>query len=265
MRDPPPAPWPWTDDTAMAVEITRLLYRLGGVVQDELAHGFAQRYETDPGRGYGGMAHRTLRAIAQGVPWQEVSRGAFDGEGSMGNGGAMRVAPIGAYFAGEPDAAAEHARASAEVTHAHPDGQAGAVAVAVATASAWEMRARDLADPAVRRELLKQTVDSTPEGLTRSGLIDAAELDFKCEVDDAIYRLGNGSRVVSFDTVPFALWMAARHLNDFAEALWETVRGFGDVDTNCAIVGGVVVMATGVQAIPQDWVDAREPVPRLPE
>lgn len=47
------------------------------------------------------------------------------------------------------------------------------------------------------------------------------------------------------DTVPFALWCAARHIDDYAEAIWTTVSAGGDNDTNCAIVGGIVVLAGG--------------------
>jgi ADP-ribosylglycohydrolase len=69
-----------------------------------------------------------------------------------------------------------------------------------------------------------------------------------------------GTRVSAQDTVPFALWCAAHHLDDYEEALWTTVRGLGDRDTTCAIVGGVVVLATGVAAIPAEWRWCREPL-----
>jgi hypothetical protein len=52
------------------------------------------------------------------------------------------------------------------------------------------------------------------------------------------------------DTVPFALWCAARHLDDYAEALRLTVSGLGDRDTTCAIVGGIVACFTGEEGIP---------------
>jgi len=74
--------------------------------------------------------------------------------------------------------------------------------------------------------------------------------------------LGNGSMVTAQDTVPFALWSAACHLNDYEEALWATVSGLGDRDTTCAMVGGVVVMRTGVQGIPKEWLHCQEPIPR---
>ncbi len=51
--------------------------------------------------------------------------------------------------------------------------------------------------------------------------------------------LGCGRRTSAHDTVPFALWSAARALGDYEEAFWTTAQVGGDVDTNCAIVGGV--------------------------
>jgi ADP-ribosylglycohydrolase len=73
--------------------------------------------------------------------------------------------------------------------------------------------------------------------------------------------LGNGTRVSAQDTVPFALWCAARHLGDYEEALWQTVSGLGDRDTTCAIVGGIVAVSTGVEGIPGLWLRRREMLP----
>jgi hypothetical protein len=36
--------------------------------------------------------------------------------------------------------------------------------------------------------------------------------------------------------------------------------GLGDVDTTCAIVGGTVVLRTGLDGA-EDWLTAREPLP----
>jgi ADP-ribosylglycohydrolase len=72
--------------------------------------------------------------------------------------------------------------------------------------------------------------------------------------------LGNGSLVTAPDTVPLCVWMAARHLNDFKEALSQTICVGGDCDTNAAIVGGIVALSAGRESIPQDWLNAREPI-----
>ena len=119
----PRAPWRYTDDTVMALSIVEILARLGRIEHDTLANRFAERYETDPGRGYGPTAMEILEEIGRGMPWEIASPRAFNGTGSMGNGGAMRAGPVGAYFADDFSAVVENARASAVVTHAHPEGQ----------------------------------------------------------------------------------------------------------------------------------------------
>src|SRR5262249_54105563 len=140
-RSAPPGPWRYTDDTEMALGIVEVLGRHGAVEQYDLARVFARRYERDIYRGYGPGAHVLLAAIANGTPWRNASYSAFGGEGSMGNGSAMRVAPVGAYFADDLDDVVEQARASSVVTHAHPEGVAGAISVAVA--AAWAGRRRE--------------------------------------------------------------------------------------------------------------------------
>src|SRR5262245_39590128 len=113
----------------------------GMAEQDDLARTFAQRYTRNPNRGYGHSTIRILRAIHDGAAWRETSAGAFGGEGSKGNGAAMRVAPLGAYFADDLATAAREADASAEITHFHREARAGAIAVAVAAAWAWQWSA----------------------------------------------------------------------------------------------------------------------------
>ncbi|WP_281199703.1 ADP-ribosylglycohydrolase family protein [Lentzea jiangxiensis] len=75
------------------------------------------------------------------------------------------------------------------------------------------------------------------------------------DAEEAAHVLGNGSRVTAQDTVPFALWVASRHLDDYRAAITTCVEAGGDIDTTAAIVGGVV---TGP---PEEWRQAREPLP----
>jgi ADP-ribosylglycohydrolase len=252
-------PWPYTDDTTMAVSVVECLARHGRIDQDDLARAFARRYAADPDRGYGLATGDLLEAVAAGGNWRVLSAGLFDGHGSMGNGSAMRVGPVGAYFANDLDAVVEQARASAQVTHAHPEGQAGAVATAVAAAYACRSRG---SDPARRRqELIPFVIERIPAGPVRKGLERAAKLPLDAPIEHAAASLGNGELVTCPNTVPLCLWCAAMHLNSYAEALWNTVAAFGDMDTNCAIVGSIVVLATGCEAIPNDWLVARETLP----
>ncbi|MER5768518.1 ADP-ribosylglycohydrolase family protein [Streptomyces sp. NPDC001985] len=252
-RTPEEAHWHWTDDTAMALSVHQVLEESGEsgeIDQDRLAAAFAHRYETDRGRGYGHGMHMLLpRLLERPEGWREWAPGLFDG-GSFGNGAAMRVAPLGAYFATDPDRAADQAARSARVTHAHPEGVAGAVAVAVAAALS------------ARGELsLGPVADRTPAGTVQDGLRRAAGLPLTTAPGEAAGILGNGMRIRADDTVPFAVWTATRHRDDLEAALWATAEGFGDVDTTCAITGGIVAAATGVDRAPGVWLERREALP----
>jgi ADP-ribosylglycohydrolase len=165
----------------------------------------------------------------------------------------MRSAPIGAYFCDDLAAVIDHAARSAAPTHAHPDGVAGAIAVAIAAARVFAGER----DP---RTLLESVVEHTPAGPTRDGLRRTIPM-LKAEHITVAAEVGNGSRVRSADTVPFAIWCAATSLDDFAGACWRCVEVGGDIDTTCAMAGGIIVGATGLAGIPDGWLTSREPLP----
>jgi len=250
----PDAPWRWTDDTEMALSIVSELSARGTIDQDKLAHAFAARL--DRARGYGGGAIRILSAVASGTPWRSAAASVFDGSGSYGNGAAMRAAPIGALFSDDLERCAAEARASSEVTHAHPEGIAGGVAVACAAALMSAHRAAPLAP----EPFLTAVAEMLPATATRDGIEQARALTDLSALEVA-ERLGSGSRISAQDTVPFCLWVACRYPDDFEEALWQTVAALGDRDTTCAIVGGII--ASGGARIPAPWLEKREPLPAL--
>lgn len=251
-RPLPDPVWHFTDDTVMALSVLEVLTRHGRIDQDELAARFARKYDRDWRRGYGPGMHGMLPRLAGGDPWQVASREMFSGTGSYGNGAAMRVAPAGAYFADDPARAAAEARLSAEVTHAHPEGVAGAAAVAAACC--WAAGGADVAGP------FALALGHTPAGETRDGVELAASLDLDLSLATAADRLGNGRRVTAMDTVPLCLWLAARHRDSFTDALWSTIRCGGDVDTTGAIVGGIVALAVGRAGLPSLWAERLEPL-----
>ena len=146
-RTRPEPPWHYTDDTEMALSIVSILRQAGEIDQDRLAQRFARHY--DKSRGYGPAMHGILPLMSLPGSWVTLSRRLFGGQGSFGNGAAMRVAPVGAYFADDLETAAAQAYDSALVTHANPEAAAGAIAVAIAAAYAWRFaRSPASAEPA---------------------------------------------------------------------------------------------------------------------
>ena len=91
-----------------------------------------------------------------------------------------------------------------------------------------------------------------------TGLRRATRLRPSQDRRHAAGTLGCGYRISAADTVPFAVWCAARHPDDLVEALWATASAGGDVDTTCAIVGGIVAR-TGLSGAPTTWLASCEP------
>jgi ADP-ribosylglycohydrolase len=87
-------------------------------------------------------------------------------------------------------------------------------------------------------------------------------------VAEAAHVLGNGAQSTAQDSVPLAVWAAARHLNDYPAAVVTCIEAGGDVDTTAAMAGGIVAARTGVATsgagivgVPRDWLAAREHLP----
>ena len=250
----PPGPWQWTDDTEMAGSVLAVLARHGRIDQDALAQSFAEHHDFD--RGYGPAVNRMLRLIRQeGADWRELAAGLFNGQGSWGNGAAMRVAPLGAWYAGDPVQATHQAEISAYTTHQHREAVAGAMAVAAAAAL--------VADPARPDDpdaLLGAVLDLVPRSAVHAGIRRARDMLDYADVATVAAVLGCGRRTSAHDTVPFTLWSAARHLGQYERAFWTTARAGGDVDTTCAIVGGIVAARPGGEP-PNAWTQRTEALP----
>lgn len=251
----PPGPWQWTDDTEMACSVLAVLAAHRRVDQDALADSFARYHDFD--RGYGPAVNRLLRLVREGGDWRQLASALFQGQGSWGNGSAMRIAPLGAWYADDPEQATHQAEISSYTTHQHREAVVGAMAVAAAAALVAAP-----GGPPTPEALLDGVVALVPRSAVGAGLRRARDmLDYR-DAGTVAAVLGNGRRTSAHDTVPFALWSAARSLGDFEEAFWVTAQAGGDVDTTCAIVGGVVASgpagapparwAADVEALP-DW------------
>ncbi|MER8017244.1 ADP-ribosylglycohydrolase family protein [Streptomyces griseoluteus] len=252
-RELPAGPWQWTDDTEMACSVVSVLAAHQMVHQDELARSFADHHDFD--RGYGPAVNRLLRLVREGADWRELAAQLFDGRGSWGNGAAMRIAPLGAWYADDPEQATHQAEISAYVTHQHREAVAGAMAVAAAAALAAAP-----GGPPAPEALLDGVIALVPRSAVGAGLRRARDMLDYGDAATVAAVLGCGRRTSAHDTVPFALWSAARALGDFEDAFWTTAQVGGDVDTTCAIVGGVLA-AGAAGAPPATWLERTEPLP----
>lgn len=171
---------------------------------------------------------------------------------SAGNGPAMRVAPIGAFFA--DDAAQRHAyvRASTQLTHTDPKAYRGAWAIA-------ELIAAQCREDWVQRPELVQilSVLNAPEDEAWQTLLDtlANAIHTDISVADFALQLGLDKGVTGYmyHSVPVAIYAWYRHFGDYPATVEAVFRCGGDTDTVGAIVGALAGCSTGIQGIPQDW------------
>jgi ADP-ribosylglycohydrolase len=129
----------------------------------------------------------------------------------------------------------------------------------MAAAMAWQLREVD--SPARAARLFDAVLKHTPESKVWRGLLIASQTQATVAVEAVGKALGNGTLVTAPDTVPFAVWCAANHLDNYAEAIRLTISAGGDCDTNAAIVGGIVALSVGCKGIPAEWRKEKEPLP----
>lgn len=248
--------WHYTDDTQMTLSVYKILRAHQTIHQDALAESFVELYEQH--RGYGAGTRALIARMRRGEHWRKATETFYKGDGSFGNGGAMRAAPIGAYFTDNLQTVINETRLATEITHAHPEGIAGAIAVAVAAAIAW--RWKDRTD-ITTQVFLNEIIPHLPVTDVKNNCQIAADLPVDTTPLQAAQILGNGSDVSAQRTVPFALWCAGQYIMDYEQAIWHTLSVGGDTDTTCAIVGGIVALYVGEHGIPTSWKAQREPLP----
>ena len=185
--------------------------------------------------------------------------------GSCGNGAAMRVGPLGAYLAphyhGDEENWSEgshlcdfekrivaEAALQAEVTHCHPEGIAGSIAITTLSHNVTDALIRGhIVDPNMPQIYYQNLLRLTLKGQVWDGIAKARDLPYDMPIGKVIQILGNGQHVTCQDTVPLCCYLVIKHLalnrespDLYEKAIIETSMAFGDVDTNCAIVGGII-------------------------
>ena len=85
----------YTDDTAMAIGLSESIIKEGGINQQQLGETFKNNFEREPWRGYASGPPTIFSMVKRfGITYTEAARRMFGGSGSLGNGAAMRVAPL---------------------------------------------------------------------------------------------------------------------------------------------------------------------------
>lgn len=187
----------FTDDSVLTIAVADCL--LTGASYIDKFHQYTRAY---PDRCYGAGF------------WHWVERGSRQPYNSWGNGSAMRVSPVGFAFDSLEEVLRE-AKASAEVTHNHPEGirgaQATAAAVFLARQGESKQSIRKVVEERFGYDLSQSVADIRP----------TYEFNESCQ-----------------GTVPPAL-IAFLESEDYEHAVRLAISLGGDADTLACITGGI--------------------------
>ena len=252
-------PLRWTDDTALLLALAEYLGELDDVTainDDDLARRFALAWQADPHRGYGSNPPQIFATVLSGGDWRSAATRSFGGAGSLGNGGAMRAAPVGALPA-TAALVAHLARRTAAVTHAHRDAQDAAAAVALATWVCLRTEPDDL-DPAALLSTITAELSSSTLIAATQAVVDTIDLD-----DPAAVAEVTGTGIAAVEAAPAALAAFLHHPQDPVAVITFAVAMGGDTDTVATMAGCLSGALTGQAALPESLLTRLEQARRI--
>lgn len=243
----------YTDDSAMTFALAESLLFCGDLDEDHLAATFAAHYERDPARGYGPGTASLLARVAAGADWRKAADRQFGGQGSLGNGAAMRVAPIALYSHGDLHRTVALARRSARVTHAHPEGVDGAAVQAAAVALALAQPGDLHLDGGAFLAAVRQV--AATEALARN-LDVVAGVAPGSSAGDVAAVMGTG--ITAAEAVPAAICAFLSHPDSFAGTVSFAIGLGGDTDTIAAMAAAISGARLGASSVPPSWMEQVE-------
>ncbi|MEM9245972.1 MAG: ADP-ribosylglycohydrolase family protein, partial [Cyanobacteria bacterium P01_F01_bin.153] len=243
----------YTDDTQLMREMLISLVACEGLSPDDYGRRIGRLYANDTIVGSSRAGREVAKRINGGTPWKESGTPAP----YASNGSSMRAAPIGLFFAKDPEKLIQAACEQGYITHQDPRASAGAVAIASAVAIA--IQSQEIAPVRFLEELkpLVQRVDgSFREALDH--LSNAIDLPLDA-AREKIARMGNlPPRYDSWEgispwVIPSVLWSLYSFLqspHDYWKTICTAIAGGGDTDTTAAMAGAVSGAFLGLDAVP---------------
>ncbi|XP_039367555.1 ADP-ribose glycohydrolase ARH3 isoform X2 [Mauremys reevesii] len=245
----------YTDDTAMA--------------------RFAEEHKKEPDRGYGMAVVKVFKKLLSPKCSDvfEPARVQFNGKGSYGNGGAMRVAGVSLIYPDVQDVK-KFAKLSAELTHANSLGYNGAILQALAVHLALQ---GELSRESFLEQLIghMEDVEADDKSLADARAMGFEELPFSRRLkkikeflerstvpkSDVLLELGNG--IAALESVPTAIYSFLRsmksdpdipdHYNNLQRVIIYCISLGGDTDTIATMAGAIAGAYYGEEQVPPCW------------
>ena len=214
--------------------------------------------ELHSARAPGHTCMKALMSYSGGTPEKPKNQ-------SKGNGGLMRVAPIGLYFDSKDINIRQILRIGAEaaaLTHGHELGYITASAlVYIINAIIYSGNAGDISLSQIVLDSVDHVgalFDDKPRFLEFTTIVKkAVDLAYGDKNDiDCLNQLGCGG--IAEETLAAAVFCALRYTNDFKKAITVSVNHGGDSDSTGSVTGNIVGAYHGYNRLPAEFLENLE-------
>ncbi|XP_014261834.1 poly(ADP-ribose) glycohydrolase ARH3-like isoform X2 [Cimex lectularius] len=249
----------YTDDTAMTKSVAESLIQHGAFDEKDMAKRFITEYFKEPKRGYGPGVVKVFTKLKTNkledlwTPAKEQ----FEGQGSAGNGAAMRIAPVALFCHDNEDLLIDTVTKSAKLTHTHPLGINGAILQALAIKHSYNHDPKTPIDVDKFSTYLLEKMTALEDNNSMS---DNEEECYKTQLeivqkllkvgevcdDEVVQALGNNALAIF--SVPTAIYCFLRSLrpinkidtdNPFRRCIQYSISLGGDTDTIASMAGAI--------------------------
>ncbi|XP_030747355.1 ADP-ribose glycohydrolase ARH3-like isoform X2 [Sitophilus oryzae] len=262
----------YTDDTAMMKSMAKFLIDKPEPDFTYLAKLFVTEYFKEPRRGYGQSVVAVFEKLRNSkyTNIYQPANEQFDGSGSYGNGGAMRIAPVALYYSSDYNNMINVARDATRITHSNIFGINGALLQCIAVQQALhinpssKINIKEFCSCLLEKiKLIEDNSDDSEfnmpeayqEKLKKVELLLEKEYNDDLE-DEIIYTLGNG--IGAYDSVGTAIFCFLKAQscipkietdNIIRRTIQYAVTLGGDTDTIACMAGAIAGAYLGEEAI----------------
>jgi|ETNvirnome_2_300_1030623.scaffolds.fasta_scaffold00352_3 ADP-ribosylglycohydrolase len=254
-----------TDDWQLSKAVSEALILSNGLNMDTQANFHIQAFQ-DSTNGWGRSTRESVRRLINGSHWQNSGQPM-----GVGNGVAMKIAPLGAYAAANPDqfnACRDFACNLALMTH---KSSLGVLSGLIHMRGIFYCLTRDefpvdeFINAVALDEVSVNIEEDNKEPFTYSdGSVKPTHEDFlsprmtmlryhkKYNIAKIIDEFGGGSCYVR-NSLPFTYMFFLKNPHSI-ESLYDIVSSGGDTDTNGSMVGALLGSLNGMSVFPKDLI-----------
>ena len=245
----------WTDDTQLMLPLINSICSKNSIDPLDVAERICEMYESDePLRGWSRSTKFAAKRLSEGVPWFRAS----DTSLGIGNGVAMRAAPLGLYLGQLMEEVKAGNKTKSEIkhcinsiisvgkiTHNDPGITAGVLQATLIAGLINNVRSKSL----ILSGLKKTEYDFFRSSTFSDKLKKATRLSDISAIADTF---GVDSRADHSWITAVAAFLNTKRKRDAISNMCELIRQGGDTDTTAAIYGSLAGAKWGVSAFPMN-------------